>query len=260
MLQDRAGQSLWLRQVATNSSVQIAPATEVGYQGLIFSRDGNYLYYGVHIVQSPLTSVDFSLYQVPVLGGPTKKILEHLTCSGTASISFSPDGSRFSFKRYRTEVRESALFLANADGTGERLLFSRRGQYYIGTPAWSPNGQMLACEVIGTVWDYARVAVIQIADGREQTLTAQHFAPFGIARIEWLPDGSGLLLSAMVQSSPFAQLWYISYPEGSARKIINDLNNYVGVSLTAAPVRWSACSPTMFLISGSRRHQTTRAT
>jgi hypothetical protein len=42
---DSGQQSLWLRQVATTSNVQIVPPAEVQYVGMTFSHDGNYLYY-----------------------------------------------------------------------------------------------------------------------------------------------------------------------------------------------------------------------
>ena len=44
---DAAGKaSLWLRQVATSSNVQIVPPEEgARYDGVSFSRDGNYVYY-----------------------------------------------------------------------------------------------------------------------------------------------------------------------------------------------------------------------
>ena len=44
-LQDAGQQSLWLRQVAITSNVQISPPARANYTGLTFSRDGNYLYY-----------------------------------------------------------------------------------------------------------------------------------------------------------------------------------------------------------------------
>jgi tricorn protease len=49
-----------------------------------------------------------------------------------------------------------------------------------------------------------------------------------------LSNGSGLILTASDEApgSP-QQIWYLSYPVGEARKITNDLNDYVGVTLTA---------------------------
>jgi TolB protein len=48
----------------------------------------------------------------------------------------------------------------------------------------------------------------------------------------WLADGSGLLMLAAGQET-FRQIWYLPYPEGEARNLSNDLNNYADLSLTA---------------------------
>ena len=50
--------------------------------------------------------------------------------------------------------------------------------------------------------------------------------------LAWLDDGT-LLLSALERSSAPMQLWLMSYPEGSLRRLTNDLSQHVGVSLTA---------------------------
>jgi Tol biopolymer transport system component len=49
----------------------------------------------------------------------------------------------------------------------------------------------------------------------------------------WLPNGQGLLVLAGDQIGPggATQLWHVSYPDGKARRITNDLNNYVSLSL-----------------------------
>jgi len=54
-----------------------------------------------------------------------------------------------------------------------------------------------------------------------------------IDAVEWLRDGSGLVVNASEQSSSPFQIWHVSYPSGEAHKITNDANDYRGVSLTA---------------------------
>jgi Tol biopolymer transport system component len=46
--------------------------------------------------------------------------------------------------------------------------------------------------------------------------------------LAWLPEGSGLVATAFndKQGSPGSQLWFISLPDGIARRITNDTNNY----------------------------------
>ncbi|HVF91771.1 MAG TPA: protein kinase, partial [Blastocatellia bacterium] len=72
VVNDAGKQSLWVRQVGTSSNAQLVPPAEVGYTGLTFSRDGSYIYYASAERGKPVAI----LYQVPVIGGPPRKILE----------------------------------------------------------------------------------------------------------------------------------------------------------------------------------------
>jgi dipeptidyl aminopeptidase/acylaminoacyl peptidase len=53
----------------------------------------------------------------------------------------------------------------------------------------------------------------------------------GIA-LAWLDEGT-LLLSALDRSSAPIQLWRLTYPQGEFSRLTNDLNQYIGISLTA---------------------------
>jgi Tol biopolymer transport system component len=57
-----------------------------------------------------------------------------------------------------------------------------------------------------------------------------------MGQIAWVAVGQGVILGASEQgtgSFDAQQIWYLSYPEGEAHRITNDLNNYTGMSLTA---------------------------
>ena len=75
-------QSLWLRQVATTSNVEIVPPAEVRYVGLTFSPDGNYIYYTTYARGGNLGL----LYQIAVLGGGARLVVEDID----TDVSFSP--------------------------------------------------------------------------------------------------------------------------------------------------------------------------
>lgn len=173
-----------------------------------------------------------ALYQVPVLGGAARKILDGVT----SPVSFSPDGKRFAFLRYApTEKDETLLMLANADGSGEQKLASRTGGgYTFAGPAWSPDGKVIACGATGFGGNrYWNLVTVNIADGSEKEATAQHWG-YMMGQVAWLADGSGLVMVAKEETpGALQQLWYVSYPDGETRKITNDLNEYVGVNITA---------------------------
>src|SRR5688572_3108232 len=230
---DEGGQhSLWVRQVATSSNVQIIPpAEDVYYWGLTFSPDSNY----INFVKVQFEkNVEWALYQMPVLGG-TQKLLIKQTEGG---VSYSPDGKQFAFVREEyPSAEESSLLIANADGTEERILASTKTPEKFPSrrtaPAWSPDGKTIACIVSDESKGIGRSHVVEVnvADGTSKTVVTKEWED--IFQIAWLPDKSGLLvLGAEKGGSNYAgQIWRFSYPEGEARRITADFNNYSSLSL-----------------------------
>jgi len=222
VLDEGGRESIWMRQVATSSDVQIIPPKDVRYWGLAFPPDGVYLYYNVSALAS-------DLYRIPALGGVPGKVLTDLD----SVITFSPDGKQLAFVRSNAIKGESALLTANADGTGERALAVRKSPNFFGGPAWSPDGRVIACaaETAGVSVDYTRVVEVQTSDGAVTPMAEKRWSDIG--RMAWLRDGSGLILNASDQQSSPRQIWYLPLPGGKARRITNDLNNYFGMSVTA---------------------------
>ncbi len=224
-------QSLWMRQVATTSNVQIVPPAEATYRGLAFSPDGNFLYFTMYDNNTPIGYI----YKVPVLGGTPQRLVEDVDSPAT----LSPDGKQFAYVRNYPREGEQGLFIANADGTGERRLatLKRPEGFRWGTgvgPAWSPDGKVIACGV----WEdesgvpYNTVLGVSVADGAIKPITTQKWESVG--QVAWLGDGNGLIVIAREQSSnSLGQIWSISYPGGEVRRITNDLNDYRSMSLTA---------------------------
>ncbi len=218
VLEDEDRQSLWLKNVAAGSDVQILPPAEnTELNSLTFSPDGNFIYY----------VAKESLYQQPVLGGTSKKVIQNFGSRvQTNPITFSPDGKQFAFVRQLPE-NEAALVLANSDGTDERILASsKRPQIFLRSAAWSPDGKVIAVAGVG------KVLVVQVADGAVSSIPSPGWSI--VLQIAWQKDGNGLFVIATKgRSSISHQIWSLSYPTGDARNITNDLNNYQSVSLTA---------------------------
>ncbi len=224
-IQDDGGkQSLWTRQVATQSNVQIVAPAAVQYSGLTFSPDGNHIYYTA-FSQELATAV---LFRVPPLGDTPQKLLENVA---TSPVSFSPDGKQFAFVR-PTPREEFMLMIANADGTDERKIAQfQNPPESISAPAWSPDGKRIAYRLGNFASNDSSVFETQIADGATKPLTGQKW--LNIGGLTWLADGSGLLMLAATGQQFSNQIWHLSYPTGEARHLTNDLNNYPGMSLAA---------------------------
>ncbi|HEX6625714.1 MAG TPA: protein kinase, partial [Pyrinomonadaceae bacterium] len=229
MEEEARRQSLWVRQVATGSSVPLVPPADVIYTGLTFSNDSNYVYY----VKGTRDEPGWPVYQVPSLGGASKKVIERVD----SAVAFSPDGRRFAFVRALPQQGESTLVIVNADGTGERALATRKTPDFflyegIVRLAWSPDGKMIACPAgsadAGGL--FYNVVGVRVEDGATERLTTQRWG--WVSQVAWLADGSGLVMVAGEEEVSAPQLWRLSYPGGEARRITNDLHRYTDVSLT----------------------------
>jgi len=125
-----------VRQTATRSDIRIIPPTAEYYVGLTFSPDGNYVYY----VRSTNPYVAGALFQIPALGGESRKVVDRVD----SPVAFSPEGKRAAFIR-ENPGSETALMMAAADGTGERQISARKipDPFVESGMAWSPDGKTL---------------------------------------------------------------------------------------------------------------------
>lgn len=229
VVNDGGRRRLWLRQIATASDVELNTPEDMQFWGMTISPDGNFLYttYGVGG-----RSNNRDLYQMPILGGAPTKIIENID----SPISFHPNGKQFAF--VRNNQGESALMIANSDGSGERKIATRTfpntfGNIFNGAVAWAPDGTRIAALAINvdSAGEFMNVVEVPAVGGAERLLTSQRWVQLN--RLSWLGDGSGLVMTGVLQPAEPNQLWFLSYANGEARRITNDLNNYGTVSVSA---------------------------
>ena len=230
---DAKGNSIWIRQTANGSQVQIVPPADAFYRGLTFSRDDNYLYYVVYEKEQTVAG----LYQISILGGVAQRIIHDID----SPVAFSPDGRQVAFIRDYLTRGESALLIANVDGSQEKTLATRRRPYpfLLTGPDWSPDGQIIACAARheSDKGSFNDIVLVKVKDGTAKPLTLQQDGQkwFSIGQLAWLKDGSGLLAVAWHErTSTFSdQVWYFPYPSGEPQRVTNDANTYAGLGLTA---------------------------
>ncbi len=216
--------SLVVTQLSTSTTQTIIPPDEVVYRAVTISPDSSYVY----MLRKRHDSPGFTLYRVPLLGGTPAKLVEHVE----TAVGFSRDGRQFAFRRSLNDRREAALFISNADGTGEREVASINFPDSFYEPAWSPDGRVIVCAIGsahgGTNMD---VAEINVADGKMRSILPEKWR--WIRNIEWLPDSSGLVMVGSRTASEPIQIWRLEYPSGKTQKITSDSSNYNRLSMSA---------------------------
>ena len=259
VVDDLGKQGLWIRQTETLSNVQVQTPSEVSYQGLTFSPDANYLFYVVYKMPKHIGV----LYRVPILGGTAQKILEDVD----TSVSFSPDGKQFSFVRQYPATLETAVMLANADGTNETKLATRKmpQSYAIDGLSWSPDGGLIAIGAsdIGASGTTMSLLGIRLQDGKEARLSTISWG--NLKQVAWNREGCGLLAIGWQQAAPVManQVWYIPFPTGEPRRVTNDLMNYNGLSYAKDSGKLVTTQSTkvsrLWLVQGNNTEQATPA-
>jgi len=224
---DKAGHGIWVRQLVTGSTAQVVRGSEGEVAGLTFSRDGNYLYF----VKRDESVGLGTLFQVPSLGGSPRRLLVDVD----SPIDFSPDGKKFVFVRQASKNKTSNLIIANADGTAETALSVLNDPAYfsINGPAWSPDGARIAVSETpnGDFMNFS-LETVTVDSGVKTRLGSRTWG--GPRQMAWLPDGSAVVFAAPADKmSVNPQIWQVSYPGAQPRRITNDLNFYIGSTITA---------------------------
>jgi len=219
VLRDGALESLWVEQLATGSNVQILAPDQVSFVAVNFTPDGNY----VMFVRSDKSTTNFRyLYRIPSLGGTAQQLIRDVD----SPPAFSPDGQQIAFVRGILQHPSNQILVANADGSGEKVLV-QRDSFAPGNAAvsWSLDGKTLAF-ISPEIRNGANRWVLQTVPAAAGQVKEVHSFTAGARAAAWLPDGRGILVVAADAESGRGQIWLVSYPDGLVSRFTNDLSNY----------------------------------
>ncbi|MEZ5428569.1 MAG: winged helix-turn-helix domain-containing protein [Pyrinomonadaceae bacterium] len=215
---------LFLKDLKADSEIKLEVENfrDIGF--LQFSRDGNSLFF-----RSPGASyLPGNIYQTSRLGGAAKMVAENVW----SGFSFSPDGRRLAFTRVKPAENRQVLVVRDLEKGNETELAPQTPPFEFyprNFPAWSFDGRKIASVVITRTEHFARLLVADLETGRDEEVKTLDFQ--NVEQVVWTSGGKELIASA--SDGKNFQLWRIAYPDGEASRITNDLNDYLGLSISS---------------------------
>lgn len=225
-LGESEGNSIWIQQVGTASNIRIVHPVKAEVWGLTFSPDSKQVYYNLFFADK----TNPELYRVPSLGG----VIERIPNVIASFVTFSPDGKHFAYIQPDSVGGFNYLMVADADGNNVREIARRKHpNTFAQAASWSPDGETIACLVNHFEADasYSSIIGINVKDGTEKSLSSQRW--YNVLGMQWLKNGSDLLISASNKINGSGKIWFLSYPKDEARQITNDLSQYNWLSVTS---------------------------
>ena len=136
VLEDKNNRSVWLKDLATGSAVEILPLVERGYGNPVFSSDGKTIYYTSSRNDAP----NGTIIRQPLSGGIVQKIAVDVI----SPFALSPDEKQLAFINARGQ-----LIVAHTDGQSDKVLAEREKkrawfETWNSNLSWSPDGRLLA--------------------------------------------------------------------------------------------------------------------
>ena len=228
VLDEDRGRSVWVKHLATGNSMRIVETTPMVAHGIRISSDNAWVYYAAAF-HSDLNRM--FIMRVPLLGGEPEKVVNEIE-----GAAISPDGRKIAFRRFDAEIRKGTLHLHDMETGVESELLSFDPPSGFWAVDWHPDGRLTFLRREGD----SSSTSFMFLDPSTRALTTMEPNPImreplqGIRNARWLPDGSGVIVSARGAVEP-SQLWYLPVPadSGAPRKITNDLSDYGDPTLSA---------------------------
>ncbi len=215
--------SLWLRQLKTNTNLQILTPNEEIIRRVDFSADGQ----SIFIIKGKRGDPS-SLYNLAIIGGMPNKIVSGI--ENVLGVSF--DGKKIAFVKMNELEKNWLLIVADTDGSNEKIVFTKPIAEPIWSVAFSPNDESVvtASGQTGTGQANTSISEINLNDAEIKDFSSKKW--FQIKDLARLPENDGLILAGRERLSDQNALWLLT-KNGEAKKISSDTNYFTEFSLTA---------------------------
>lgn len=222
-------QTLWIRQLATDTSAKLVGPEKSYYTSLAFSPDGEYVYYCRSTAADANT---YDILRVPAIGGEPQKI----AADTEDSFALSPDHQYVAFRRFNALVRDNVVVLARIGANEERELLRRHFPARVDSVTWFPGGTEVSFRYwSGNPDERPHLMAADIRTGAMRAVDVGQWRRIpdvrGVSSFVWLPDGSGAIASVAAERQPPQVYWAPS--GGTPRRITSDVCAYQNVSITA---------------------------
>ncbi|HRH40551.1 MAG TPA: winged helix-turn-helix domain-containing protein [Pyrinomonadaceae bacterium] len=217
-------QSLWLRRIGSMNAINLVPPTKVDFRSITVAADNDSVYYGVTV-----ENYHDVLYQVPILGGTPRKVIDDIS----SSPCFSADGKKVGFLRDIPNTGRSLLIFNLETGKEEGIIYNVKGDNHgIIAPRLSPDGTKFVFITSERTADGRTWILNEIPSSGGQPRPIIPPRKGKIYDFRWLSDGSGLVMAADLNDNRQSQLWKVSLPNGEIQRLSNDLLDYMNVNLS----------------------------